>query len=448
MITSTLALIALVLVISLGLGTASAVLAWRSGSVLSATLPLTLLAVPSWLLGYYISDAFDLYGLPGAAVSLGLTCSVYVHSVMVARLFNNAQVSYDAYSLYQGRTWGTLIKAAGPSLGAALPYASALVAAEVSTDFGTVNYFGVATASMALYNSWVSSWAVPAVGMLKLLLLTLGIAGLGLRRSGSIVDDLPSTGTFGRKHIWAALASVGPTLLVLSFCLIKSWQYLDGAAEFEIAPILGSLVLAAASAGLALALAAFQLAISSSVLAFVSSFMYAVPGVLIGYSLALANLPLMPSMILGLAARYSVLLIFPVSVGQVKLNDVCEIYVQSTRAKVWLKVKALQTPILVGTLLVLLDVLRELPITTMLRPPGFETLALKLNYIAKTEYLDGIGAYALALLALNLVLTSLITIFVTSASCSRKQPFGTASNSHALSTTTLSASGLGGADLR
>ena len=64
--------------------------------------------------------------------------------------------------------------------------------------------------------------------------------------------------------------------------------------------------------------------------------------------------------------------------------------------------------LVIGMSLIVLDVLRELPISMILQPMNFTTLALRMNYLSKTEYLPNLGPHSLVMLIVGLIFSLII----------------------------------------
>jgi len=70
----------------------------------------------------------------------------------------------------------------------------------------------------------------------------------------------------------------------------------------------------------------------------------------------------------------------------------------------------LRVPLLVGGLLVFIDLVKELPMTMILRPFNFETLAVKTYYYSTNEMLRLAAPYSLALVAIAAIPSALISL--------------------------------------
>jgi ABC-type Fe3+ transport system permease subunit len=67
---------------------------------------------------------------------------------------------------------------------------------------------------------------------------------------------------------------------------------------------------------------------------------------------------------------------------------------------------------MIGMSLIILDVLRELPISMVLQPVEFQTLAMRMSYIAKTENPTLLGFHSIILLLLG-IFFSLVVVWIT-----------------------------------
>lgn len=396
----TISLILSTFALSFLIGVFSAITAWRSGNQFAAFAPLSILAVPPWLFGYYFSDLFHIYGFAGATISLGVCCSVYVHSILVTRLYEHAESTYEVYSTFRGRTWRTLALSCWPSIRSAALPSLALVAAEVTTDFGTVNYFGVDTFTMLAYNEWTSQWSISTPSILTLLAMAYNCTLIS-----TTTDIRLGAGTTRRSSgAWAAVLPYAAVIGLSIACSI--WYY---GTELDLVPALHSAAIVLAVLTLCSVVVALDIAKRSRTLYSSAVFLYAVPGVLIGFVLSLSGLSLWLALPLGLALRYAVLMLAPIMTNTDVLDDVILCYVQSKVRATVLRFRAMALPVTIGALMTALDVMRELPITMMLHPPELQPLSLRISSIARTEQLDGIGSYSLVLISINFLLISIVT---------------------------------------
>ncbi len=84
-------------------------------------------------------------------------------------------------------------------------------------------------------------------------------------------------------------------------------------------------------------------------------------------------------------------------------------------AGTWRRLRTIHLPLMApaisaGAGLVMLSVLKELPATLLLAPPGFQTLATKVWGAAEEGFLADAGAASLALIAVSGLLTWLVLL--------------------------------------
>ena len=246
MLTSTLALLCLVILGTLVLGGG---LAWLVSGydfpgrrALSWLLVLPL-AMPGYILGFVFMSTFGFTGpiqgglravfgrdvwVPeirsvwGAALVFSLCLYPYVYLLARAAMREQATASYEvARSLgysHLKAAWKVILPMARPSLVAGLT----LVTLETLTDFATVIYFNVQTVSVGVYRVWKGMFDRDAASELASLVLLFALGLLVLERAlrgkarytqqGGGSRQLPSKKLYGARA-WAA---TGTCLLVLT----------------------------------------------------------------------------------------------------------------------------------------------------------------------------------------------------------------------------------------
>lgn len=405
------------------MGSVTALFAWLSNRSWAYFVPILMLAIPPWLLTYYLADTFG-YIEPwlGASLSLGIACSVYPHAVISSSLANRAYKDWEMMQLVQGRNLSSLTRAVWPSFKLSLLPSIAIIAAEVVADFGVVNYYGLNTVTMLTYNIWTSTWNFDLLiwGVVILAGLGLIISRLETRNILSLTSSNSSHGS-NLLGLFAVIPSVG----ILLFGVYKSisWilrqdmllsQYLLG--EFFNSMFLVSTVVIVCFAVLIIYLAN----ISKTFIKRTGLGMYALPGTVIAaaYLFVFGGIiPLTVLLILAIATRYFGLMIHSVVVadkGNEKYFEVVDFYTVKWYTRIYRKLKIVLPSIAIGASLIILDVLRELPISMLLQPYNFQTLAMRMNYIAMTEDIPSLGPQSLIILGLGIIFSTLI-IWITNA---------------------------------
>ena len=390
----------------------------------------------------------------GGAV-LVMASVLYPYIYMVTRIaFRLTPASLFEIALVHNKSqfWHVGLPLARPAIVAGL----ALVMMEVVSDFGTVEYFAVQTITLGIFNVWlgmnnlVAAAQISSVGFLFI----LGLLGLELyarsrqqyvstSRAQNSLAPLP-TSTGGACVCWALC------LIPLSFGFFIPLGVLllfvlrgDVMADFlAIQPVVVNTTLVAIAAAFFIMLiasvivltAAFRAGPKLRKLALMSSTGYAFPGTILaigvlvyaGYidhllrlisggwisSFLIASMGLLMLAYLvrfqavGYGAMLSGVRRLPenlMSASRVLGHG----YGASLRQII---LPLLKSSFLAGLMLVFVDIMKELPMTLLLRPFDFETLATHTYQFAKDEMLE-----QAALPALMIVVTGLIPVILMSA---------------------------------
>ena len=390
----------------------------------------------------------------GGAV-LVMASVLYPYIYMVTRIaFRLTPASLFEIALVHNKSqfWHVGLPLARPAIVAGL----ALVMMEVVSDFGTVEYFAVQTITLGIFNVWlgmnnlVAAAQISSVGFLFI----LGLLGLELyarsrqqyvstSRAQNSLTPLPTT-TGGACVCWALC------LIPLSFgffiplgVLLRFVLRGDVMADFlAIQPVVVNTMLVAIAAAFFIMLiasvivltAAFRAGPKLRKLALMSSTGYAFPGTILaigvlvyaGYidhllrlisggwisSFLIASMGLLMLAYLvrfqavGYGAMLSGVRRLPenlMSASRVLGHG----YGASLRQII---LPLLKSSFLAGLMLVFVDIMKELPMTLLLRPFDFETLATHTYQFAKDEMLE-----QAALPALMIVVTGLIPVILMSA---------------------------------
>ena len=390
----------------------------------------------------------------GGAV-LVMASVLYPYIYMVTRIaFRLTPASLFEIALVHNKSqfWHVGLPLARPAIVAGL----ALVMMEVVSDFGTVEYFAVQTITLGIFNVWlgmnnlVAAAQISSVGFLFI----LGLLGLELyarsrqqyvstSRAQNSLAPLP-TSTGGACVCWALC------LIPLSFgffiplgVLLRFVLRGDVLADFlAIQPVVVNTMLVAIAAAFFIMLiasvivltAAFRAGPKLRKLALMSSTGYAFPGTILaigvlvyaGYidhllrlisggwisSFLIASMGLLMLAYLvrfqavGYGAMLSGVRRLPenlMSASRVLGHG----YGASLRQII---LPLLKSSFLAGLMLVFVDIMKELPMTLLLRPFDFETLATHTYQFAKDEMLE-----QAALPALMIVVTGLVPVILMSA---------------------------------
>ena len=391
--------------------------------------------------------------LPVAAAVLTLTLYPYVYLLARVAFRDSAATPYGA-----ARTLGLrplqaarriVLPLARPSLAAG----GLLVALETLSDFATVQYFGVDTLSVGIYKVWRGQFDRPAATVLALLVLLLALALLGgerwLRRgarySAPLGDSTPMAAV--RLSGWRAAAATGACALVLLLAVgvplvtLAAWSTTtvlrtpDGSLDTGLLAAAANSVLLAAQAALAVVALSVLLVhaarvdgrrrIALGVSATVSGYAVPAPVLAIGALLVLAaartaldalGLPggggLVTGSVTALVVVYTArFLALGYTSTEARLSVVSpsltsaalSLGARPRRVLTGVHLPLARSGLAVAAVLVAVDALKELPIVLLLRPFGFDTLAVQVWQLAADSRYEMAGLPALAIVVAAMI---------------------------------------------
>lgn len=449
---------ALALMVAVGAGVLGSVAAWLTamhdfpGRGLFAWALVLPLAAPAFVLAYGYANLFDVAGpvrtawraafgwdppfemrtLWGAAIVLTLAFYPYVYLTLRAALISQSTSLVEA-ARNLGQTRGrAFLKVTLPIARPALAAGVALAVMETLADYGATSFLTVQTLTTGVVRAWSIFYSTAEAARLALPLLAAAAVLLWIERAGRRavteggrarwrqLERTPLRGPSG----WAASAFC-LTLIGLGLVLPLGWLVAKGwAAEHETARLIASgrnaLILAGLAAALTTALAALIAlgARGGRFLPRLVSLGYATPGAVMAIGLlALAALVwrTWPStvssfvlaltlLLLAYCARMMAAALEPIDAGLQRVGASMRGAARTLGETEAGAARRIDLPIASGALftaalLVFIDVLKELPATMILRPFGFDTLAVIADRYAKDERL-GEAAWPSALIVL------------------------------------------------
>ena len=393
----------------------------------------------------------EIRSLPGAVIVL--SCVLYPYVYLLARTaFSERSPSLvdAARSMGMGSFeafWHVVLPVARPAWVAGL----ALVLMEVLAEYGALSYFGVQTLTTAIFKSWLNlgdraSAALLAV-MLLLLMVGLMTAEASARGQAQFYTQSGRVQKARRKKLngvrggLVMLMSVMPAFLGFFapvFFLLRLFlsegieqvdQYLSRFYQWALHSIELGLIAAALAVGLSMLLGYAKRQDKSWLIRLVHravSLGYGVPGAIIAIAILipLSGLDNLLTQGLGLSApllagsvtallyaycvRFTSASLQSVDAGLARITphiDECARTLGCTPRQVWWRVDApiLKGAIGTGALLVIVDVMKELPATLVLRPFDFDTLAVITYQLAADERLAEAALPALSIVAVALI---------------------------------------------
>lgn len=390
------------------------------------------------------------------AAALVLIATLYPYVYLLAR---GAFAEQSASAMAAARTLGlgpvrACVRVAVPMARPALAAGTALVVMETLTDIGTVRTFGVSTVADAVLRTWYGrndlAAATELASLLVLAAVLVGLAERRARRGARFAAtrerrEPPVPTVLRGARAWAASAACAAVVLgafALPVARLGSWA--AAAAERGVtASVSGSLTdhLRASLLLAVLAMAACLLlggylasgtrldgTRTSRAAARLASLGYAVPGAVIGIGVlalltALDRGDVLPDGVLltgsllgvgyGLVVRFLAVGQHALDAGLERVTPAMEASARSLGSRPWRVAVRVHLPLLRGTAMIagallLLDVLKELPATLLLRPSGFDTLPVWIWNLTSESQWQEAAVPALALVALALAPVALL----------------------------------------
>jgi iron(III) transport system permease protein len=403
----------------------------------------------------------DVRSLPGAVVLFSCVLYPYVY-VMARTAFAEISASMVESARLLGQTrWQIFMRLVVPSAWPAIAAGAMLVLMETLADVGATHYFGLMTFSAGIYKTWIALGDKHAAVLLAVVLLALVALVYWLERR--LRGQARRASMMGRsQRPWAReplrlraqvavhgllalplLAGFGLPVGSLVWLLARepSWvinlaRFWQWAANTFMIGLVGASLTVLLALGFVYALRFAQgLAVRlHGAMAHVLQFGYAVPGAVIALAILWpvaaadrwlatainASGALLTGSLAVLVLAY-MLRFFSVAFGGLQagmqritphLDEVART-LGASRGAVFMRVHwpLLARTLLAAWLLVMIDVMKELPATLMLRPFNFDTLAVIAQQLAQDERLAEAALPSLAIVVVGLIPVVLISRF-------------------------------------
>ena len=385
----------------------------------------------------------EIRSLTGASVMMAAVLYPYIY-LLTRTAFRQTSAQMFEVAALAGRPvfWSIALPLARPAIIAGL----ALVLMEVVSDFGTVEYFALETLTLGIFNIWLGMNNMPAAAQLALCAFVLVGALLMIEifaRSRRSFENIGG-GQLGVPVINPSLkikwlcfvtclmpVAVGffvPVLILLEFLVstgllevrLSMMELTQNSFTLAISAAIGVMT-ASILVGL---LATYRSGQLGRILAGMAASGYAFPGTILAIGvlsfsgffdqllgLLLDDIALTGSffmLLFGLIVRFQAVGYGAITSG---LKRMPPHMMESSRILghgFWDTVQRvimplLQKSIIAGGLLVFVDVMKELPMTLLLRPFSFETYATFTYQFAKDEMIEAAAAPALMIVCAGLI---------------------------------------------
>ena len=425
----------------------------------------------------FIRDTFDLrfgdYWFPqirslgGAITMLSLVLYPYVYLLSRMAFLEQSVCVLEVSRTLGAGPWRAFSRVAVPLARPAIIAGLALVLMETLADYGTVQYFGISTFTTGIFRTWfgmgssVAAAQLSAVLMIFILVLVLtehwSRSRARYHHTSTKYSRLPQIRLTGWRKWLALVFCAAPVVLgfLVPFLQLAYWAWdtrdlVDFSAFSDL--LFNSLRLAMTAAVIALVLGLFisyakrlqpNLTMRSSVR--ILSLGYAIPGTVIavgvlipfawvdnsidawmqqqfGISTGLIFSGTLVAVVFAYIVRFLPVAMNTVDAGLSKIRPSMDDAGRSMGMGSWQILRRIHVPMLRGSLLtasllVFVDVLKELPATLILRPFNFNTLAIRTYELANQERLTEAAASALMI-----VLAGIIPVIIISLSISASRP--------------------------
>lgn len=402
----------------------------------------------------------DIMSLPGASFIFIITLYPYVYIIVKsflkqhsAQFIENARViGYDSL--------GILIKVILPLIRIPLMGALILVLMETVSDFGVVKYYGLQTISTLIFKAWFGMRDLGLAGRLSLGLLT-GILIIQCveewirgRRGYSIGPGKSGAINLAKLHPIGRILAVGflTTVIVIAFVIpvgqmifwaVLAWEKVDA---FGILKVLRSTVIMSAFAALIILLLSIQIGHRtrflgrriSGLINRMTQVGYSVPGAIIAVGTLILFVSLdgllypayqmfnpetkklilssgLVMLLFAYVVRYMAIGYNSVQSGFTKIGDRFReassvLGYSSAQTLIRVELPMLQRSLMAGFILVFIDVLKELPLTLLLRPFNYDSLATLVYVYAGDERIQEASIPSLAIIGISLIAVILLEI--------------------------------------
>ncbi len=406
----------------------------------------TLFSILTYLFGPYEYNSFipKLDGLFGSILSISFSLFGYVYVLTRASFYYQSQNLIDAGKNLGLSSNKTFLKIILPSARPAIVVGLSLVAMETLSDFGTVSFFSISTLTTAIYNAWISFDDLASANQISFILLLFilflfFIENFSRRRARY---HSPTRGGFvsrqkikltGQKSLYATIfcsilffcSFIFPVAQMIYWTL-KFPKYLQDLNFWGIG--FNTLLLVFLSCALMIVFAFISnygnRVTKSKFLEVLTTFSvsgYAIPGVilavafitLVSYldSFLLFNFKTMfIGSIFGLVivyfVRFFALSSNGIKSGYLKINksmDESSYLLGYSKFKTFTKVHIpyLKNSVFLISILIAIEIIKELPITLILRPFNFETFATTAYIYASQDLLEAAAAPSLFLILIS-----------------------------------------------
>lgn len=373
----------------------------------------------------------DILNIGGVIFVMALVLYPYVYLTSKAVFSFQSASRIEAARLLGTSNFRILFKVALPSAWPGIFAGLLLVIMEVLNDYGTVHYYGVSTFTTGIFKAWLSLGDLPTAVLLSLFLIVFVLLLLFLENKSRKRKQFVTQGKLtARKQLIGAkkwlvfgicfipfLFGFLIPVLQMSYCLYLANDRIRWADLM--AGVSGTLQVAFVASMVILVLAWFFNYLqrrqtltgmwqSVNKLALLG---YSMPGAVVGIGVVALVLWIQPSwlfgttiaLVIGYTTRFFAVGHNPIEAGYGKipksLDESARMLGNRTRSLVAnVHFPMLRPALLAAVVMVFIDIAKELPLTLILRPFNYQTLATQAFQFAKDEMVAESAAPALMII--------------------------------------------------
>lgn len=404
----------------------------------------------------------EIRSLGGAMVMLSLVLYPYVYLLARSAFLEQSPYAIDVSRTLGCSTWSSFFRVSLPAARPAIIAGLSLALMETLADFGTVQYFGVPTFTTGIFRTWFGLGDSGAAAQLAVVLLVFIFSVFAAERWSRNRASFHHVGNRSRPlathylspgRAWLAFSVCALTLafaFVIPVAQLSVWAARTASEMVDasfIELLLNTLGLAAVTALISVLLALYlaygRRAHATLPVRFavrLAGMGYAVPGIVIAvgvmlplafidntvdawlrsrfdYSSGLILSGTLVALMLAYQVRFLAVSLQTVESGLAKITPVMDEAGRSLGCRASELVSRVHVPMLRGSLLtasllVFVDVMKELPATLVLRPFDFNTLAVRAYELATDERLEDASTAALSIVAAGLVPVILLSLSI------------------------------------
>ena len=406
------------------------------------------LATPAYLLSAILIDLGSIYGIRihgmgWGALIMALTTYPYVFLLSSESFAKVGQRQIEACRSLGINPWDSFRRIALPMTVPAIGAGVALMAMEIINELGAVELLNIPSISAGIVENWIikgnPSGAI-ALAFIALIIVLLLVAyekrlRRRSRRWSEGISGMEATkwDLYGSRAILAQAISIFPPLFTLGipiYWAIINFEQIKQGFDIELLQLtMRSVLLGLIASGLTILMAIFTSVCKRwsknkwmQVLLFLSGIGYAIPGAVIALALLSTSglawfAPPLFLLLWGYSDRFLAVAKGGLDAGFERINPNIDEAAMNLGEK-WIgllrrvHLPLLKGPLIVGSLLVFVDTLKELPLTFILRPFDFDTLSVRIFQYAGDErmaesIIPGLIVLAIGLLASIALMPSL-----------------------------------------